>query len=91
MKKLDFCTYEKLHNAFQKAKFLKGDHVDVDLLKLVREKSEIEQKYKENSIDKWGIEDIERISCITKYITYYMKGLNIAENILQKVGKPNSA
>ena len=89
MKKLDFCMYEKLHNAFQNAKRLKDDYVDADILNLVREKSKIEQKYKGNLVYKWKTKDIEKISCITKYITYYMKGLNIAESILQKVGKPN--
>lgn len=90
MKKLDFCTYAKLHNAFQTAKLLRGDYVDLDILKLIKEKSRIEQKYKKNSIDKWAAEDVERLSRIIKYITCYMKGLNIAESILQKVGELNN-
>ncbi len=89
MKKLNLYTYARLHEAFQNAKVLKGDYVDVDILKLVDEKEKIEQKYNENPIDRWDIGDIERISCIILQITYYMKGLNVAESILQKIAKPN--
>lgn len=90
MKTLGFYIYAKLHKAFQNAKFLKDGHVDADILNLVREKNKIEQKYNGISINQWKLEDIERINIITQHITCYMKGLNVAESILQKIGKPNS-
>ncbi len=91
IKKLDFYIYAKLHNALQNAKLLKGDYVDVALLEVIIKKSTIEQKYKGISIDKWEIGDIETVRDLTQNITYYLRGLNVAEQILQNVGSPNDS